>query len=135
MHALLARDLIAACGGLDEAASASGRLKRSRLAEFQSVNSGAFMPADVMAALEAYCGKPIYSAAIAAALPSAAGEHLLAEVCAVSEDSALMQRLVRDLVATGRPMTPREKSVVAAGMLRLAQELREAQATVEGGEA
>ena len=66
-HAWLARQLIEACGGLkkiDEAGFC--RLKRSRLSEIQDPLgregiADAYMPADVIAVLEAYCGKPIYS--------------------------------------------------------------------------
>jgi hypothetical protein len=63
-HALLARRLIEACGGLLEAA-ASCRLEKSQLSRFTDPEAGQFMPADVMVALERKAGGPIYSLAIA----------------------------------------------------------------------
>jgi len=68
-HAQLARTLIDRCGGLEEAASAC-RLNVSRLSEFQRHGTGAFMPADVMGDLEAYCGEAIYSGAMASCRPT-----------------------------------------------------------------
>ena len=67
-HAKLARDLIAACGGLDEAAAAC-RVGASRLSDYQLPQLASTMPADVMADLEAYCGEPIYSRELAAMRP------------------------------------------------------------------
>lgn len=69
-HARLARNLIEACGGLEEAATAC-RVRKSSLSLYQCPQDAATMPADVMADLEAYCGEPIYSREIAEARPSA----------------------------------------------------------------
>jgi hypothetical protein len=68
-HARLARNLIEACGGLEEAASAC-RVRKSSLSLYQCPQDAATMPADVMADLEAYCGEPIYSREIADARPA-----------------------------------------------------------------
>lgn len=67
-HASLARQLIDACGSLDEAAREC-RVGKSTLSDYQNVAETATMPADVMADLEAYCGEPIYSSAIADCRP------------------------------------------------------------------
>ena len=65
----LTRQLIKACGGIDEASTACC-LKRSRLGECQIPGSGAFLPIDVVAALEQYCGEPIISRALVEARPA-----------------------------------------------------------------
>ena len=68
-HALCARMLIKACGGLEEAATAC-RLEKSQLGNFQDAERvqdparAQFMPADVIHALETYCGQRIYSRAL-----------------------------------------------------------------------
>lgn len=67
-HAKLARDLIAACGGLEESA-ANCRVGRSVLSDYQLPQIASTMAADVMTDLEAYCGEPIYSREIAAERP------------------------------------------------------------------
>jgi hypothetical protein len=112
-HALLARLLIEACGGLHEAAAIDDcRLKHSRLANFQDPTSGSFMPADVIAALEAYCGKAIYSRAIADARPSGSEISELAdEACSMVEAAADLQELVRRHRA-GEPLDARERDRV-----------------------
>ena len=62
------------------------------------------MPADVITTLEAYCGQPIYSAAMMRALPGyARGQDLLAEACATTESAAILQQLIRTAVA-GKPV-------------------------------
>ncbi len=136
MHALLARELIAACGGLDEAAGAC-RLKKSRLSECCQAQApepdgpNAYLPIDVVAELEAYCGRPIYSQALVDARPSAPGERLVDEACDVAEGAAALQHLVRRLEAEKRPLTPREKTVIDAAVLKLERELSDVRATVD----
>jgi hypothetical protein len=71
-HAKLARQLIDACGGLSEAAENCDR-EKSSLSLYQTGH--AFMPADVIADLEEYCGQNIYSVALAAARPTVTAEH------------------------------------------------------------
>ena len=68
-HKRHAKALIEACGGLDEAAAAC-RVSKTSLSDYQNPCLTSFMPADVMADLEAYCGEPIYSRAIADSRPS-----------------------------------------------------------------
>jgi hypothetical protein len=110
-HAWLARSLIDACGGPSAAATGlSGRLAKSRLAQFQDPNAGAFMPADVIQLLEAYCGRPIYSTAIVQSNPGfAGGEGLLSEACETSEAALTLQRTARLAVLAQRPLTQAER--------------------------
>lgn len=64
-HARLARELIEACGGLEEAAQAC-RVRKSALSGYQNAADPSTMAADVMDALEEYAGQgPTYSGAIA----------------------------------------------------------------------
>lgn len=106
-HALLARTLIKACGGLDEAAAAC-RLGKSQLANFQDAeraqdeSRAQFMPTDVLADLEAYCGKPLYSRALADARPGAAESAcLLEEACLTVETATKLMGDVRNALADG----------------------------------
>lgn len=133
MHALLARGLITACGGLDEAAGAC-RLKKSRLSECQTTGGDHYLPIDVVAELEAYCGRPLYSQALVDARPAAGGQALVDEACDVAEGASALQRLVRELQAQQRPITPREKTVIDAAVLKLEAELRDVRATVDRGD-
>lgn len=132
-HALLARQLIAACGGLNEAPRAC-RLNRSRLAEFQDPDAGAFMPADVMGDLERYCGEAIYSRALADD-PRAAGDgDLASESAETVEDAALLQRFVRLALKRGR-LTPRERTDIVKSAVQLQILLGRLIASADGGAA
>ena len=112
-HARLARDLIAACGGLEEAARAC-RVGKSSLANYQSVTDPATMPADIMDALEEYAQQgPIYSGAIAERRMFPAPVASLADVaCELSEQSVATQALIRKALADGR-LSPRELDLIA----------------------
>lgn len=101
-HALIARALIDACGGVDEATSALERLPskrgRTQLYKYRDAGSACFMPADVIADLEAYCGKPIYSQILFEARPSRPDAScLIKEACDVGESGVTLQALVRRL--------------------------------------
>jgi hypothetical protein len=130
-HALLARLLIEACGGLHEAAAVDDcRLRPSRLANFQDPNAGSFMPADVVAALEAYCGRAIYSQAIADERPSASDLSDLAdEACSLVEAAADLQELVRRHRA-GDPLNAHEKDRVERFLELIEDYVRGARAKV-----
>ncbi len=96
-HAWLARRLIEMCGGVRAAAEAC-RLNKSRLSECQAPGSGVYLPIDVVADLEAYCGEPVYSRELVAARPSRPdGAAPAEEACALTEASAEVQALVRRL--------------------------------------
>lgn len=62
-HARYADELIEACGGLEEAASAC-RVRRSSLSNYANPNHDWTMPGDVIAALERHCRQAIYSKAL-----------------------------------------------------------------------
>lgn len=101
-HADLARRLIAACGGLEESASAC-RIGVSTLSTYQNPREAATMPADVVVDLEAYCGDAIYSRAMCEARPSepVSGDALAETHDVVCAASALLPA-VMDMLA-GKP--------------------------------
>ncbi|MBS0363698.1 MAG: hypothetical protein JSR98_20170 [Proteobacteria bacterium] len=120
-HATLSRLLIEACGGLAEAAGVC-RVGKSQLSDYQNPQGEGFMPADVMVALEAHCGQPIYSRAIAEANPAReAGAGLLAEACDAVELASGVQRRIR-LATSGGELTPRLRAEIG----RQAEGAREA---------
>ena len=138
MHARLARELIAACGGLDEAASAC-QLSRSRLSQCQTPPSDdpdapppAYLHAGAIAELEAYCGQPIYSRALVEARPAAAELKGVVEgVTDSTEDMAELQRLVRQLSAAGKPWSQRERLLVTAAAAKIRDRLAAVMAIVD----
>jgi hypothetical protein len=112
-HARLARDLIAACGGLEEAARAC-RVGKSSLHNYQTASDPSTMPADIMDALEEYAQQgPIYSGAIAERRMFPTPAANLAEVaCELSEQTLATQALIRKALADGR-LSPRELDLIA----------------------
>ncbi len=120
-HALLARLLTEACGGQCESAKVC-RLERSRLGDFANPNvPDAFMPADVIADLEAFCGKPIYSRALLEEVPPGADSgDPLTEACELTEKSAALQRLVRE---AGPAIGAADRQRISAAMAEVADEL------------
>lgn len=141
-HAILARRLIKACGGLEEAA-ANCRLEKSRLADFQSDEDGHFMPADVMADLEGYAGEPIYSAAIANERPAAPRpKSALTEGCETAEMASDLQRIIRLALENDGAIDQAERLKIEGQLLSLEDQLRETRAALDlaglaraGGEA
>jgi hypothetical protein len=128
-HAHLARQLLRACGGADEVARLNiCRLKASRLHELKDPKAAAFMPADVMFALEEYCGEPIYSRALVAARPhQVEAECLRTEAQEATEAAADFQRVVR-LAVADRRITEAERRAIEAGLDALEAQLRELKA-------
>ncbi|SFS42647.1 hypothetical protein [Brevundimonas viscosa] len=113
-HARLARELIEACGGLEEAASAC-RVKKSALSGYQTAHDPSTMPADIIDALEEYAQQgPIYSGAIAERrmFPVPAG-NLADLACELSEQTLEAQALIRRALSDGQ-LTPREIDAIAA---------------------
>lgn len=132
-HALLARHLLDACGGVDEAIDAC-RVDRTALYNYRNPDSGHFMPADVMADLEAYSGRPIYSQAIRSLRPSAEDvASVVHEACDVGEAAIDLQRLVRMAAGDGE-LTETEKRDIEVGMQRLEQQVRELRAATDRGQ-
>jgi hypothetical protein len=112
-HARLARELIEACGGLEEAARAC-RVRRSALSGYQTATDPSTMPADVMDALEEYAGQgPLYSGAIAERRMFAAPLATLSDAaCELSEQAVEMQATIRRALADGS-LSPRELDIIA----------------------
>ena len=111
-HALHARMLIAACGGLEEAAHRC-RVGKSQLGDYQSPHGEGFMPADVIADLEAYCGERVYSRALYEVDgQTVSGADLTDEVCEASEAVIGLQQAVRAATRDGQ-ITPRERGDLA----------------------
>lgn len=138
-HAHLARLLIAACGGVDEITSAEPafcRVGRTQLFDYGNDNKAdAFMPADVIAQLEEYCGEPIYSRALVENRPSVVlAKTLLTEACETTEMAAQLQHLVRTALADDR-LTPKERRKIQHQISGLEQQIREARAALEGATA
>ena len=129
-HAQLSRRLIAACGGVDEIVrSQACRVQATQLYRFREPASGFFMPADVMAHLEAYCGEAIYSSALAEARPTAPDARSPElEACELTEAAAALQRVVRLAVADHRLTEAEVRQIEAAlaGLEHLAARLRAA---------
>ncbi|HWW11291.1 MAG TPA: hypothetical protein VN018_02160, partial [Brevundimonas sp.] len=77
---LKTKRLIEACGGLKEASAACAEGSRpysdKQLSRCQVVDAPDFLPIDIVLCLEAYCGEPIVTGAMAEARPAAveAGE-------------------------------------------------------------
>jgi hypothetical protein len=133
--ALLTRQLIALAGGLDESARAC-RLKKSRLAECQHPASGAFLPIDVVNALEIYVGEPVVSRALVEDRPARLyPEDLVAEACRTAEDGSDLQRLVREALKPGRPVTPRQADAIEAELVALLEQVRRCRAALLDAEA
>lgn len=123
-HARLARQIIEACGGLIEAASAC-RVGKSQLADYQSPHGDGFMPADVIADLEAYCASPIYSRALFEARPDQAlSRDLKEEACEAAEAAMTLQSKIR-LAAADGVLTPREREALARAHAEAEAQLRD----------
>lgn len=123
-HALAARRLIAACGGLVEAASAC-RVGKTQLADYQAADGDGFMPADVMADLEAYCGAPTYSRMLVEARPCGPDSQDLArEACDAAEAAGRLQRGAR-LAADDGDLSERERRELAKIYAEALEQLRQ----------
>lgn len=126
-HAFLARELIKACGGL-VAAAAACRLSRSQLSSITDPKTTAFMPADVMADLEAYCGEPIYSRALVEARPAELQlKDFLDEACEASEAMVSLQAFIRLQLRQGRPnqLDEATRRELAHRLINLEREIRD----------
>lgn len=103
---LRTRLLITACGGLAEAEAACAAECRAysvkQLSRCQNARAPDMMPIDIVLCLEAYCGKPLVSRAMADSRPSTgtAGE-LRDEASEVTETGAELQRHIREALADG----------------------------------
>lgn len=132
---LKTRRLIEACGGLEEASRACGEGCRpysvKHLSRCQVPTAPDFMPIDIVLCLEAYCGEPIVTGAMAEARPSApvAGD-LRDELSDVVEGGAALTSRWRAIMADNR-LSSAERAEMAAGLESLAEEVRQAQAALD----
>jgi hypothetical protein len=123
-HAMLARLLLSECGTLAEAAGAC-RVSVPQLSDYQNPNGESFMPADVIADLEAYCGKPVYSRALFEARPETAeARNLVTEACEAAESASDLQREIR-LAASDGVITPAERTRLERRHAKATEELRD----------
>jgi len=132
LFALLTEKLIARCGGLAEASAACEALARHysvpQLSRCQTVGTGCYLPLDILAALERYCGHPVISDALAKRSRVEVGAERLADLaCAFTEQASDVQRHLRTALAD-RVLTPRE-------IKRGFEELREARDALDRTEA
>lgn len=125
-HAMLARLLLGECGTLSEASAATTRkISVAQLSDYQSAHGESFMPADVIADLEAYCGRPVYSRALFEARPEAAeARDLVVEACEAAEGVTELQREIR-LAAADGVITPAERTKLERRHAMATQELHE----------
>ena len=112
-HARLAGELIDECGGLDEAVRAC-RMRKTTLSDYQNPHRAPTMSADVMADLERYCGRAIYSEAIFGACKPAAVTGCLKELAFdLAQESMDVVTAVREALKDGR-LSPNDLDLIAA---------------------
>lgn len=122
-HARHARRLIEACGGLLEAAEAC-RVGKSALADYQNPHGEGFMPADVIADLEADCGQRIYSRALFEEGSDACEARDLKDAASeATEEVVSFQRRVRLATADG-VITPSERERMMRDQARAEEKVR-----------
>lgn len=132
---MLSRKLIKACGGLDEASAACEADCRPysvpHLSRAQNpAYPAAYLPVDIVHCLEAYCGEPIVTRALAEARPAvAAVGDLRDEISDVTERSAAIQAKVRAALADGRVDGP-ERADLEAAFDAAEREMAEARAAL-----
>lgn len=131
---LKSKQLIKACGGLDEASRVCREDCRPysvpQLSRCQVPTAPDFLPIDIVLCLEAYCGQPIVTGAMAEARPSAvvAGDFR-DELSDVIEGGAALLGRYRAIMADQR-MDPAERAEMAMGLEGLMEEVRQAQAAL-----
>lgn len=134
---LKTRQLIAACGGLDEASRACAEGCRPysipHLSRCQVAGGPDFLPIDIVMCLEAYCGEPIVTRAMAEARPCVVtGGDLRDELSDVVEGGAALMTRYRAVMADGR-MDAVERGEMSSLLDQLVEEVREAQAALTRG--
>lgn len=132
LFALMTEKLINKCGGLAEASAACEQLARHysvpQLSRCQTVGTGCFLPLDIIAALERYCGVPVISQALAKRSCVQAGTERIADLaCSFNEQANDVQRHLRAALADDR-LSPRE-------IKRGFEEIREAREALDRTEA
>lgn len=136
---LKSRQLIDRCGGLEEASRACRESCRPysvpHLSRCQVPTAPDYLPIDIVLCLEAYCGEPIITGAMAEARPSVvvAGD-LRDELSDVVEGGAALLARWRAMVADNN-VDARERAEMSAGLEALVEEVRQAQAALNAATA
>jgi len=131
---LKSKQLIKACGGLEEASLACSEDCRPysvpQLSRCQVATAPDFLPIDIVLCLEAYCGEPIVTGAMAEARPGVvvAGD-LRDELSDVVEGGAALLARYRAIMADRR-LRQVERDEMSAGLEALVDEVRQAQAAL-----
>lgn len=129
-HSLLARNLIRACGGLEEAARAT-RLGKSQLSNAQNPNLESVLPIDVIVDLESYCGDPLYSRAAVEACRIVSGSgDVVGEAIDVNAQVASLSSHVHHAVIDGI-ITPNEENEIQSIIENIQQSLARIQTDIE----
>ncbi|MGW8705437.1 hypothetical protein ACWGLL_06880 [Brevundimonas sp. NPDC055814] len=131
-HTLLARALIDANGGVDACCSPVTRVERSQLYAYRQFDSGVFMPADVIDALETRCGNPVYSSFLFSqvkAEPQTA--CLVQEAADVDEAGNDVWRFLRRAAEQG-PLTESQRREAERLLQRVDRETAELRAVIHG---
>lgn len=129
-HALCARLLMKACGGLENCvaiARASGlKIEKTQLGYYQDANRvqvpalAQYMRADLIDVFEEACGQPIYSRALQEERASAADHTLMGEAVAmVSAATAALAKISE--AQADNIVTPDERKQIDQALLHLAQ--------------
>lgn len=131
---LKTRKLIDACGGLAEASRVCGVDCRPysvpHLSRCQVTGAPDYLPIDIVLCLEAYCGEPIVTGAMAEARPSVVtGGDLRDELSDVVEGGAALMTRYRAMMADGR-LDAVERADMSAALDTLIEEVRQAQAAL-----
>lgn len=133
-HVLLARALIDANGGVDACCKPVTRVERSQLYAYRDFNSGVFMPADVIDALESRSKNPVYSQFLFSqvqAEPQTA--CVVQEAADVDEAGNDVWRFLRKAASDGQPLTETARREVERLLQRLDRETAELRAVLQQG--
>ena len=131
---LKTRQLIDRCGGLEEASRACRESCRPysvpHLSRCQVPTAPDYLPIDIVLCLEAYCGEPVITGAMAEARPSAvvAGD-LRDELSDVVEGGAALLARWRAMLSDDT-IDAGERAEMSAGLEALVDEVRQAQAAL-----
>ena len=133
---LKTKQLIKACGGLEEASRACAESCRPysvpHLSRCQVATAPDYLPIDIVLCLEAYCGEPIVTGAMCEARPSAITPgDLRDELSDVVEGGAALLARYRTAMADGR-LDTHERADFSAALDALVDEVRQAQAALAG---
>lgn len=100
-HSTQARRLIRSVGGV-EAAAAIGGVSHQCISNYQNAHVRAFMPAHIIAALEAEAGTPIYSAALVNLVSPEPSRSLLSDALALGCIAGRLPQEIHEAQSDGR---------------------------------